>query len=149
MTKFEQFVANATHYTAYGKKFDQSELAKQFIGPYNTGLRVRIKLSDGKVRTGIVTTSSGCKPVFVLLSRNNDGVTTVLGKDDTLMAVKFGRRYIDVVNVVPVIRPSYQELPKHTMCTQGCGTRIELTLELSALIVGTSGVICSRCSATA
>ena len=80
----------------YGDKFDPSDLDKRFIAYYQTGQRVKVE-TCGMVMTGTIGVTTGWKPAFLLMRTSRSiGSPWTLGKDDKLIAVKYGRKYIPV-----------------------------------------------------
>jgi len=80
----------------YGTRFDASDLVEPFATYYRTGQRIKVE-TLGMTITGTVGITSGWKPVFLLMRRRTDiGSSWTLGASDKLIAIQFGRKYIEV-----------------------------------------------------
>jgi hypothetical protein len=94
MSRYDEFVVRKI--TEYGTRFDPSELAPEFIRWFNSGDRIKVK-NDEYVRTGTVGVTTGWRPAFLLMHRSSDhGSGDVLGPNDQVTAVRYGRQYRDV-----------------------------------------------------
>jgi hypothetical protein len=87
MTKFEDLIDKKCK--EYGSKFDDSELATQFIPYYNNGKRIKV-LDYGTVVSGTVGVTTGWKPVFILIrtSRSLGSSYTLSSKNEIIGEVK-------------------------------------------------------------
>jgi hypothetical protein len=71
------------------------DAASQFK-PFFDGPRIKVEGPTG-IRFGVVSMTTGHKPVFLLVHRDTDtGSSDVLGKDDKVIAVKNGSGYVPV-----------------------------------------------------
>lgn len=97
---YEQYLARKR--AQYGSKFDPSELAPQFVPYFGKGgprIRVRRTYANGETRerTGTVGVTTGWRPAFLLMHRSTDhGSSDVLGRDDVIVAVKYGSKYLPI-----------------------------------------------------
>ena len=85
------------HLIRRGQYTDTSDLdaAGQFK-PYFRGPRIRVDGPAG-IRTGTVGMTTGWRPAFLLMHRVTDsGSSDVLGPEDRIVAVQYGRRYVDL-----------------------------------------------------
>ncbi len=71
----------------YGNKFDDSDLAKQFIPFYENQKRIKVDMYiEGKVVSGTVGVTTGWKPVFLLMRTSRSiGSSYVLSKRDRIV----------------------------------------------------------------
>lgn len=85
----------------HGSKWDDSALIEcdaSVIRAYNDGCRVRVQNGD-HIRTGIVSTTTGWKPSFLLMYRSNSRSSwDTLGPGDVVIAIKHGRTYVSTQN---------------------------------------------------
>lgn len=65
MSRYLNFLERAKN--AHGEKFDDSELSKQYVLPFENGNRIEVGFSDGIVKRGRVGVTTGWRPVFILL----------------------------------------------------------------------------------
>ena len=71
-----------------GLMFDPSELAPQFIPFYENEKRIEVKFLDGEVKRGRVGTTTGWKPIFLLLlTQRSMGSCYTLHQDDKILKV--------------------------------------------------------------
>ena len=84
----------------YGDKFDASDLAPQFAPYLGTDTRIRVLFTydqESEVRHGTVGVTTGWRPVFLLMARSTaHGSSTTLGKEDAIIAVRVGEKYVSV-----------------------------------------------------
>ena len=82
--------------TQYGEKFDDTDLAPQFIPFYNSGIRIRVMMFDEEI-TGTIGITGGWKPCFLLMRTSRSlGSVYTLRKDDTIVAVQHGKLYVQL-----------------------------------------------------
>ena len=82
----------------WGDKFSESSLSRQFIEFYNSGERIKVRMSWGEILTGTVGVTTGWVPSFMLMkTRRSMGSSDLLSDRDTPIAVKRGRVYVDRV----------------------------------------------------
>lgn len=82
--------------TEHGDKFDPSDLAPQFVPYLHEDQRIKVRTRWGEELTGTVGVTTGWRPAFLLMRRTSAyGSSTVLGKDDQIIAVKAGK-YVPV-----------------------------------------------------
>ena len=89
MTRYQMYVAMKTD--EYGSRFDNSDLAEQFISHYNFGQSRRIKVLFpwGEIVWGYVGITTGWKPAFLLMRRVGQyGSSLLLNKDCKILAQK-------------------------------------------------------------
>ena len=71
----------------YGKKFDYSDLSKQFVDYYENQWRIEIK-TNGEIKRGRVGISTGWKPSFLLmLTTRSLGSSYLLSDKDEIIKV--------------------------------------------------------------
>ena len=84
----------------WGDKFDTTSLFSAhptILAAFESGERVRVRTSYGENITGTVSTTTGWKPSFLLMRRRDSrGSSDLLGADDQVIAVKFGRSYVSI-----------------------------------------------------
>lgn len=100
ITPFEQRLIRGQR--EHGDKFATDDLHARFIPYYNSGQRIKVRYGgeDGPTITGVVSTTTGWKPAFILMRRSNDhGSSWVLTERDEIIAVQFGRNYVPVANI--------------------------------------------------
>lgn len=88
--RFKDYIARKTQ--QYGERFDSSELAEQFVHYYNAGqsIRIKVQLPGNEVAWGFVGTTTGWKPVFLLMrSTTAHGSSTILTKDCKILSQKY------------------------------------------------------------
>lgn len=85
----------------HGDKFDPSELVPRFAAFLGTGQRIRVANTRyDYVRTGTVGATGGWRPAFLLMHRSSDvGSSDILGPDDVITHVQYGRRYVPVADL--------------------------------------------------
>jgi hypothetical protein len=72
----------------FGKKFDYSDLAKNFIPFYENGRRVEVQFKSGEIKRGTIGITTGWKPVFLLMLRKNSiGSSYTLCDNDKITKV--------------------------------------------------------------
>ena len=78
----------------HGKKFDSSELAKQFIPYYENGQRIKVQMHGmSEQLTGTIGVTTGWKPAFLLMrSSRSTGSTWTLSKKDKIIEVMKPRK---------------------------------------------------------
>lgn len=88
MSKYTDFVERKKR--EFGEKFDNSELAENFIPYYNSGERVEVKFSYGDIKRGTIGITTGWKPCFLLMltKRSMGSSWTLSGKDKVVKVVK-------------------------------------------------------------
>ena len=79
----------------YPKKFDSSELAKQFVPYFENGARIEVKFGYGAThlgtKRGTVGITTGWKPVFLLMLRKDSvGSSWTLKECDEVVRVVKG-----------------------------------------------------------
>lgn len=99
MTKFEEYCERQRR--RYGDKFTTAQMPEKFVRYYNSGERVKVRTTYGETevyeRTGTISTSTGWAPIFLLMRRVTSlGSSDVLGERDEIVAVKRGRKYVEV-----------------------------------------------------
>jgi hypothetical protein len=92
---YEDFIERAKR--LWGDKFDDSDLAPQFIPYFGTGQRIKIAgprgVNGGEI-TGTVGVTTGWKPVFLLMRTSRSiGSSETLRRDDSIVAFQRGRFY--------------------------------------------------------
>ena len=93
MTKFEQFLNHKA--VEYASKFDQSDLAPQFVNAFNSDSRVEVEFVNDKgevyeTKRGRISVTTGWRPVFLLmLTRRSTGSMYTLGAKDRIKRVIF------------------------------------------------------------
>ena len=93
-TLFEEYVSRKQK--EHGTNFDPSELAEQFRPYYHTGQRIKVNTS-AMILTGTVGATTGWKPAFLLMRTSRSiGSPWILRASDKIIAIKQGKRYIDV-----------------------------------------------------
>ena len=77
----------------YGEKFDDTNLAPQFIPLFENAMRIRVTRYDEHI-TGTVGITTSWKPCFLLMrtARSLSSVYT-LEKNDTVIAVQHSKLY--------------------------------------------------------
>lgn len=85
----------------FGKQFDSSKLAPQFVHYFNSGERIKVsrQYASGEVytRTGTIGVTTGWVPAFLLMSRiGSSGSSDVLDEKDQIVAVHRHGHYITV-----------------------------------------------------
>ena len=85
----------------HGERFDTCELLPAFRRWYESGDRVRVRYTytDGthEDSTGTIGVTTGWRPAFLLMhSVRSHGSSYVIGSHDRVIAVKVGRKYVEV-----------------------------------------------------
>ena len=62
----------------YGKKFDGSDLAPNFIPFYESGQRIEVKTDIEGIKRGYVGITTGWKPSFLLVLKSNSTGSSIL-----------------------------------------------------------------------
>ena len=92
MRSYSRFLARKR--AEFGKKFDLSELAIQFIPYYESGQRIKVHVSTGWTITGTVEVTTGWRPCFLLMRTvRSQGSVNLLKASDRIIAIKRGRKY--------------------------------------------------------
>lgn len=97
-TEYELYLARKRR--EYGDRFvppDAPQFVRYFQGPR---IKVRTTYPSGETyeRTGTVSITTGWKPAFLLMRRSNAfGSSDLLRRDDEVIAVQGGRKYIPLV----------------------------------------------------
>jgi len=92
MARFNDYIKRKEN--EYGKKFDASELASQFIPFFNSHERVKVQFPYGETLTGTIGVTTGWKPVFLLMrTRRSIGSPYTLHSKDKIVAVKEENKY--------------------------------------------------------
>ncbi len=90
MSNFDRYIQARRRTTP---DFDAFELWPQFRPYFHSGQRVKVEGPMG-VRFGRVSVTTGWRPAFLLMHRQNaTGSWDVLARDDVVSAVKVGRTY--------------------------------------------------------
>ena len=77
------------------RMIDRSTLAPQFLPYYGRDVRIKVRTKWGEIGTGTVSRTMGWKPSYMLMPRRDStGSSFLLGKDDVVVAVKRGDRYV-------------------------------------------------------
>lgn len=93
MTRFEAYCKRQRD--KWGDKFIPPSDAR-FIRYFNSGERIRVR-TCGLDLTGTVSASGGWAPVFLLMrTQRSIGSMWTLGEREEVLAVKLGRRYVEV-----------------------------------------------------
>lgn len=80
MSKYDEYIARKKR--EFGSKFDESDLSKKFIAPFNSGDRIKVKFPYGEVKSGTVGVTTGWKPVFLLiLTKRSHGSSYTLNDE--------------------------------------------------------------------
>lgn len=91
---YAEFVERAR--AKHGAKFDDSNLAPQFIRHFESGERIEIRMKFGEVIRGRVGVTTGWAPVFILmLTTRSIGSSWTLSKDDHFLKVIPTRRCVN------------------------------------------------------
>jgi hypothetical protein len=86
----------------YGDKFDPVQLHEKFRRYYHTDQRIKVRAyypesGESYTRTGMVSTTMGWRPGFLLMHRSSDiGSSDVLSEKDEVVAVQRGRKYVTI-----------------------------------------------------
>ncbi len=105
MRSYKEFVANKLN--IYGRDFDPSNLAPDFVKYFESGERVKVEWtwSNGQhpvhveILSGTIGITRGLKPVFLLMrtKRSIGSPYTIHAKDCRVIAVKKGNKYVEVI----------------------------------------------------
>lgn len=81
----------------YGERFSDAGLSEQFVSYFQSGQRIKVRMSHGEELTGTVGVTTGWVPSFLLMRRSNShGSIWTLSDRDEIVAVKRGREYVPV-----------------------------------------------------
>ena len=100
MRNFKEYVACKLN--TYGRKFDTSDLAPDFIKYFESGERVKVEWTYNnykEVLTGTIGVTTGWKPVFLLMrtKRSIGSPYIIYTKDCRVIAVKKSNKYVEVI----------------------------------------------------
>ena len=85
MASYDEYVRRGK--SRWGRKFNQSGIAKKFIPAYNHGQRIRVKFSTGEVLSGRVGATTGWKPSLMLvLTSRSMGSSWLLSSKDRIVS---------------------------------------------------------------